>query len=146
MFKIIPNVSFAIPSRIAGAFAAYHINKGNLTKAGKAGTVTTTGAAFFSTREGRAWDSKETKAEYEAAIKAIGYTPKADDPLAWPQKQGVYIEAGKGFIGKAAFFYALSKLSQEAAKAATKAATKPKAETKPKAATKPKAQVVKASA
>lgn len=137
---IIADVSFVIPKRIKNAFGKYHQDKGNLVKAGESGKVTKAGAVFFSTREGRNWSSKETKAEYEAAIKAIGHATKADDPLQWPQKNGVYIEPGKGFIGKAAFFYALVKLTNDAAKAATKAATKPKAETKPKAAT------VKASA
>ena len=141
---IIADVSFVIPKRIKNAFGKYHQDKGNLTKAGESGKVTKAGAAFFSTREGRNWSSKETRAEYEAAVKAIGHTAKADDPLQWPQKNGVYIEPGKGFIGKAAFFYALVKLTNEAAKAVTKA--KPKAEVKPKAVTKPKAATVKASA
>lgn len=126
-FSIVAAVSFTIPKRLKAAFGKYHQDKGNLTKAGEAGTVTAAGVKFFATREGRDWSSKETRADYEAAIKSIGYEAKNDDPLAWPQKRGVYLEPGKGFAGKAAFYYALCKLTQEAQKAL--ASAKPKATT-----------------
>lgn len=132
VFQIITAVSITAPKFLKAAFAN-HEKQGRMLK----GAITKEGATFFATREGRDWT--KCRADYEAAVKSQGYEFHQRDGVEWPHKRGVNWQPGAGFIGKAAFFFALCDLTGQAAKAATTAkAAQDKATTKPAASkTKP---------
>ena len=145
-FAIIAGVSFALHSIIAGAFNSHH--KARLTKADGKGQVTAAGASFFASRK------RLNPADLAKAIAAIPGNYKLlklPAGFSWAvNPQGAYIQAGQGEIGQSLFAYALSDLTQAAAKAAEKAKAKPVEAAKPKAekpkAEKPKAEKPKAAA
>lgn len=132
VFQIITAVSITAPKFLKAAFAN-HEKQGRMLK----GAITKEGATFFATREGRDWT--KCRADYEAAVKSQGYEFHQRDGVEWPHKRGVNWQPGAGFIGKAAFFFALCDLTGQAAKAATTAkAAQDKSTTKPAASkTKP---------
>lgn len=117
-FSIIANVAFEIPKFLAGAFNAYHIKKGNLTKAGNMGTVTPAGVTFFAAREGEKQTAK-TYAAFVESAKGSKYPIAEKQGIKWPVgNQGIAWQAGQGNIGKSAFYFALCELSSKPAKKA----------------------------
>lgn len=122
VYSIVAAVPVAAPKFLKAAFKN-HEGHGRM---GKGGEITAAGLTFFNTREGKDWS--KSRADYEAAVKSQGYEFHTREGVEWPHKRGVNWQPGAGFIGKAAFFFALCQLTTAAAKAATKA--KPAAETK----------------
>lgn len=117
-FSIIANVAFEIPKFLAGAFNAYHIKKGNLTKAGNMGTVTPAGVTFFAAREGEKQTAK-TYAAFVESAKGNKYPVTEKHGIHWPVgNQGIAWQAGQGNLGKSAFYFALCELSNKPVKKA----------------------------
>lgn len=140
-FSIVANVAFEIPKFLAGAFNAYHIGKGRLTKAGKVGRVTAEGAKFFTLREGEAPTAKSLAA-FAETCKTAKYPLTEKGGVTWPVgPNAIAWQAGQGQIGQSAFFYALCELTQAAQKVAqvTKPAVK-QADKKPASVTASKAK------
>lgn len=148
-FTIIAETFFAMHGFIKGAFNSHH--RARLVAAGTAGKVTKEGAVFFSNRPRMA--PEELKKAVEASGYKIVSVPGAGFDWA-VNAQGAAWIAGQGKIGQSLFAYAISDLSQAAAKAATKIKptsaidAKAKAEAKqaaPKAETKPAETKAKAT-
>lgn len=131
VYSIVAAVPVAAPKFLKAAFKN-HESHGRI---GKGGEITAAGLTFFNTREGKDWS--KSRADYEAAVKSQGYEFHTREGVEWPHKRGINWQPGAGFIGKAAFFFALCQLTTAAAKAAAKAASKA-AKEKP-ATTKPAA-------
>lgn len=132
---IIAGVSFALHNILAGAFNSHH--KARLAKADGKGQVTKEGAVYFSNRKRLSLpDLQKRIAELPGSYKLL----KLPAGFSWAvNPQGAYYQAGQGEIGQSLFAYALSDLTQAAAKAAEKAKAKPAETAKPKAAEKAKA-------
>lgn len=134
-FAIIANVAFEIPKFLAGAFNAYHINKGRMTKQGNIARITPEGAKFFTQREGEAPTAKALSAFAETA-KTAKYPLTEKQGIQWPiGNNGIAWQAGQGSIGQSAFFYALCQLTNPTKVAATVATKTPAKASKAKPVT-----------
>ena len=146
-FAIIANVAFEIPKFLAGAFNAYHINKGRMTKQGNIARITPEGVKFFTAREGEAPTAKAL-ATFSETCKASKYPLTEKGGVNWPVgNNGIAWQAGQGSIGQSAFFYALCQLTNPAkvaAKVAAKTPAKTPAKAKATAKAKPAAVTVTA--